>query len=1297
MTLLLGPPGSGKTSLLLALTAKLDKALKVRGEVTYNGHKLHEFVPQKTSTYISQRDLHLGEMTVRETLNFSARCQGVGYRYQLLSEIHKREKEAGIEIDPELDFFMKAQSVAGVESSIATDYTLRILGLEVCAETLIGDNMRRGISGGQRKRVTTGEMLVGPSAALFMDEISTGLDSSTTFQIINCLSQIVHVLEGTILVSLLQPAPETYQLFDDIILLSEGVVVYQGPCDKVEEFFDSCGFKCPPRKGIADFLQEVTSQKDQKQYWADTSKPYCYVSIHEFANAFNTFHVGIKLKEELGVKFPRHKSHTAALAHSHYSVSMKELLQANFANQILLMKRNSTYYVFKSGQIALVAFISMTTFIRTRLHQETINDGLSYMGCLFFTITVLMFNGFGELALIINRLPVFFKQRDLLFYPAWTFSLPIFVLGVPITLFECGIWVLMTYFVTGYAPEAQRFFRQYLLLVCTQQMSAALFRAIAAVCQTMILANTVGFILLLIIFMMGGFVIPKTDIQKWWIWAYWISPLMYADNAAFVNEFKADRWAKIWLQMYAGNVTLGDAILIFRAIHTQSYWYWIGVGALIGFAIFFNLVFTAALHYLNSRNTPQAIVSEETLEAMRKSTKSDSFKGLHCFSSFREWQASNPYPLSKKERTSVSETHENTHHHYPDTEEALSFGGSLKQKLLQRGMILPFQKLSITFDDITYSVDVPQAMKTEKVEVQRLQLLSNVSGTFRPGILTALVGVSGAGKTTLMDVLAGRKTGGHITGDIRISGYPKSQKTFARICGYCEQNDIHSPQVTVMESLVYSAWLRLAAEIDSTQRMKFVEEVMELVELVPLQNALVGLPGQSGLSTEQRKRLTIAVELVANPSIIFMDEPTSGLDARAAAIVMRTVRNTVNTGRTVVCTIHQPSIEIFEAFDELLLMKRGGQVIYMGPLGHHSQLLIEYFEALPGVTKMKEGYNPATWVLEVSSITMEQQIGVDFAQVYKSSSLYQRNKALVKELSVPRPNSKDLFFPSMYSQSTLSQFTSCLWKQHLTYWRSPGYNLVRIVFTLATAIIFGSVFWKVGSKRDTSSNILTCLGAMYSATTFIASNSCGTVQPVVSIERTVFYREKAAGMYSPLPYAFAQVVIEIPYVFVQTLVYTLITYAMLFFEWTATKFLWYFYCVFCLIIGFAYYGMMMVALTANEQLATIAATFFYSVFNLYAGFMIPLPEIPKWWSWYYWICPTSWTVYGLVTSQFGNVQSLLLDTGGPVPPTVEQYVNNYFGYSYSFLGVVGGMLLFWPLLFATVFAFAIKFINFQNR
>jgi ABC-type multidrug transport system ATPase subunit len=234
-------------------------------------------------------------------------------------------------------------------------------------------------------------------------------------------------------------------------------------------------------------------------------------------------------------------------------------------------------------------------------------------------------------------------------------------------------------------------------------------------------------------------------------------------------------------------------------------------------------------------------------------------------------------------------------------------------------------------------------MKGLGVAEDRLELLKGVSGSFRPGVLTALMGVSGAGKTTLMDVLAGRKTGGYIDGSISISGYPKKQETFARVSGYCEQNDIHSPQVTVYESLLFSAWLRLPKEVDSNKRKVshthryylpihlildrqlltvlsvhiFIEEVMELVELKPLRDALVGLPGVNGLSTEQQKRLTMAVELVANPSIIFMDEPTSGLDARAAAIVMRTVRNTVDTGRTVVCTIHQPSIDIFEAFDEV--------------------------------------------------------------------------------------------------------------------------------------------------------------------------------------------------------------------------------------------------------------------------------------------------------------------------------------------------------------------------------------------
>ncbi|KAL2332424.1 hypothetical protein Fmac_020005 [Flemingia macrophylla] len=1251
MTLLLGPPSSGKTTLLLALSGKLDKSLKESGRVTYNGHGMNEFVPQRTAAYISQHDVHIGEMTVRETLAFSARCQGVGSRYDMLSELSRREKAANIKPDPDLDVYMKATATEGQES-IVTDYVMKILGLDICADTMVGNEMFRGISGGQRKRVTTGEMLVGPTNALFMDEISTGLDSSTTFQIVSSLRQYVHILNGTALISLLQPAPETYDLFDDIILISDGQVVYHGPREYVLDFFELVGFRCPERKGVADFLQEVTSKKDQVQYWSRRDQPYRFVTVTQFAEAFQSFHIGRKLEEELAVPFDKTKSHPAALTTEKYGINKKELLKANFSREYLLLKRNSFIFIFKICQMSILSFITLTMFFRTEMHHENSTDAGVYAGALFFALLGIMFNGMPELSMTIVRLPVFFKQRDYLFYPSWAFAIPKWIVQVPVTILEVAVWVFLTYYTIGFDPSVGRFFKQFFLLLLVSQMASGLFRAIGGLCRNMIVAGTFGSFSLLALIALGGFVLSKKDIKSWWIWGYWISPLMYGQNALMVNEFLGNSW-------HNATYNLGVKYLESRDIFTDSYWYWIGFGAMIGFMFLFNMIFGLALEFLDPFDKKQATMTEEEPEA----------------------NTPNEGTVTEVELPSIE-----------NSRRADSLVESSHGK--KRGMVLPFEPHSITFDGIVYSVDMPQEMKQQGAQDDKLVLLNGVSGAFRPGVLTALMGVSGAGKTTLMDVLAGRKTGGYIEGSIKISGYPKKQETFARISGYCEQNDIHSPRVTVYESLLYSAWLRLPSSIDSNTRLMFIEEVMELVELNRVRNSLVGLPGVNGLSTEQRKRLTIAVELVANPSIIFMDEPTSGLDARAAAIVMRTVRNTVDTGRTVVCTIHQPSIDIFEAFDELLLLKRGGEEIYVGPLGRHSSHMIRYFESIEGVSKIKDGYNPATWMLEVTTTAQELNLGVDFADLYKRSDLYRRNKQLIQELGQPAPGSKDLHFPTKYSQSFLVQCQACLWKQRWSYWRNPPYTAVRFFFTTFIALMFGTMFWDLGGKHSSRQDLSNALGSMYSAVMFLGVQNSSSVQPVVSIERSVFYREKGAGMYSSLPYAFAQILIELPYIFAQALTYDLIIYAMIGFDWTAEKFFWYLFFTYFSLLYYTFYGMMSVALTPNHHVAAIVASAFYAIWNLFSGFVVTRTRMPVWWRWYYWACPVSWSLYGLVASQFGDIMTPMMSEGNK---TVKDFVEDYFGIRHDFLGACAAALIAFTVLFAFTFAVGIKTFNFQTR
>uniref|UniRef100_A0A0E0FCJ3 ABC transporter domain-containing protein n=1 Tax=Oryza meridionalis TaxID=40149 RepID=A0A0E0FCJ3_9ORYZ len=945
-------------------------------------------------------------MTVRETLDFSSRCQGVGRRPKILKEVSARESAAGIIPDADIDIYMKAIAVEASKRSLQTDYILKIMGLEICADTMVGDAMIRGLSGGQKKRLTTAEMIVGPARAYFMDEISNGLDSSTTFQIISCFQQLTNISEYTMVISLLQPTPEVFDLFDDLILMAEGKIIYHGPRNEALNFFEEFGFICPERKEVADFLQEILSCKDQQQYWSGPNESYRYISPHELSSMFKENHRGRKLEEP--IVSPKSELGKEALAFNKYSLQKLEMFKACGAREALLMKR--------------------------------------------------------------------------------------------------------------------------------------------------------------------------TSMPRWLNWGFWISPMTYAEIGTVINEFHAPRWQKETIE----NITIGNRILINHGLYYSWHFYWISIGALFGSIILFYITFGLALDYITSK------------------------------------------------------------------------------------MTIPVMELPITFHKLNYYIDTPLEMLKQGYPTKRLQLLNNITGALRPGVLSALMGVSGAGKTTLLDVLAGRKTGGYIEGDIRIGGYPKVQETFVRILGYCEQADIHSPQLT-----------------------EFVAEVLETVELDQIKDVLVGTPQKNGLSMEQRKRLTIAVELVSNPSVILMDEPTTGLDTRSAAIVIRAVKNICKTGRTVVCTIHQPSTEIFEAFDELILMKNGGKVIYSGPIGERSS------KKISGVSKVKSNCNPAAWMMDVTSTSMEVQHNMDFAILYDESSQHRDTEELVEKLSIPIPNSEILSFSHRFPRNGWIQLKACLWKQNITYWRSPEYNLRRIMLTVISALVYGVLFWKRAKILNDEQDLFNVLGAMYLGSTTIGSYNHQSIIPFSTTERIVMYREKFAGMYSSWSYSFAQAAIEIPYVFIQVVLYTLIIYPSIGYYWTPHKFIWFFYTTFCSSLSYIYVGLLLVSLTPNVQVATILASFFNTMQTLFSGFILPAPQIPKWWVWLYYLTPTSWTLNALLTSQYGNIEKEVRAFGET--KSVSIFLNDYFGFHKDKLSLVAAVLITFPFVLIILFSLSIEKFNFQKR
>ncbi|KAL1738004.1 P-loop containing nucleoside triphosphate hydrolase protein, partial [Schizophyllum fasciatum] len=336
-----------------------------------------------------------------------------------------------------------------------------------------------------------------------------------------------------------------------------------------------------------------------------------------------------------------------------------------------------------------------------------------------------------------------------------------------------------------------------------------------------------------------------------------------------------------------------------------------------------------------------------------------------------------------------------------------------------------------TWENVNYTVPVPGGTR---------RILHNVSGFVKPGTLTALMGSSGAGKTTCLDVLAQRKNIGVITGDMLVDGRPLPLD-FARKTAYAEQMDVHEPTTTVREALRFSAYLRQPSHVPIEEKNAYVEEIIDLLELQDLTEALV-----LSLSVEARKRLTIGVELASKPELLlFLDEPTSGLDAQSAWNLVRFLRKLADQGQAILCTIHQPSSLLFESFDRLLLLERGGETVYFGDIGSDSHIIRDYF-AKHGAVCPKT-VNPAEYMLEAIGAGIAPRVGDrDWKDVWLDSPECRAVKKEIEDIKrrgLDRPDDTDKN-ASAYATSFFYQLSVVFKRNNLAIWRSADYILSRL-------------------------------------------------------------------------------------------------------------------------------------------------------------------------------------------------------------------------------------------------------------
>ncbi|XP_069781699.1 broad substrate specificity ATP-binding cassette transporter ABCG2-like isoform X1 [Narcine bancroftii] len=607
--------------------------------------------------------------------------------------------------------------------------------------------------------------------------------------------------------------------------------------------------------------------------------------------------------------------------------------------------------------------------------------------------------------------------------------------------------------------------------------------------------------------------------------------------------------------------------------------------------------------------------------------------------------------------------HTNTVHNFSPTVGQNSFDVSNHET---------FNGSTVTFNNLCYQVNVKQGLCLRKTIVK--EILRDINGIMRPG-MNAIMGPTGSGKSSLLDILAARKDPTGLKGQVLIDGAPQPTN-FKCISGYVVQDDVVMGTLSVRENFQFSAALRLPSTINNKERNERIDQVIKELGLTKVAESKVGTQFIRGVSGGERKRVNIGMELIIDPSVLFLDEPTTGLDASTALAVLLLLQRMSRKGRTIIFSIHQPRYAIFKLFGSLTLLANG-RLVYHGP----SREALDYFSSIGYICEAFN--NPPDFFLDIingDSTAMDMQkptepdpeLALDESDLKKEMSLAENlaeeftKSIYYKEMMSELNNTSQGKAGDSVSVSRQITYATSFW--HQLKWvtkrsfknllRNPQASIAQVMVSIILGLIVGAIFFGV---ENNMAGIQNRVGAMFFLTTNLCFSSISVIELFV-LEKKIFIHEYISGYYRIISYFLAKLFVDlVPMRAIPSMIFTVIVYFMIGFKLDTGAFFIALLTLIQVSITATSLGLAVTTGLSIIGVAHLIITIIFVVMILFSGLLVNLPSVVNWLSWLQYLSIphyglTALEVNEFVGLKFCNISELISSPRTKIDGTLPEVI-----------------------------------------